>query len=44
MLTYVPKRVSDWTLLTDSDAATSGKALTVKTFVTFASLVVITTD
>jgi hypothetical protein len=44
MLTYVHKRFSSCTLLTGSNAATFGKALTLKTFVTFVSLVVRITD
>jgi hypothetical protein len=44
MLPPVPKRISDCTLLTDSNATTQAKALTEKTFVTFVSLVVRNTD
>jgi hypothetical protein len=44
MLPHVPKRISDCALLTDSNATAWAKALTEKTFVTFASLVVRNTD
>jgi len=44
MLTYVHNRFSSCTLLTGSNAVTSVKALTLKTFVTFVSLVVRNTD
>ena len=40
MLTHIHRRFFSCTLLTGSTAATYGKALTLKTFVTFVSFVV----
>jgi len=44
MLTHIHRRFFSCTLLTGSTAATYGKALTLKTFVTFVTFVVKNTD